>query len=63
MLKAYEELRAKADEVWQAVERPARPLVRVSIATCSLPGGAAETLEALRREVGRLWSDAVEPGN
>ena len=51
MLKAYEELRAKAEEVWQAVERPARTLVRVSIATCSLPGGAAETLEALRREV------------
>ncbi len=51
MLKAYEELRQRADEVWQAVERPARPLVRVPIATCSLPAGAAETLAALRREV------------
>ena len=51
MLKAYEELRQRAEEVWQAIERPARPLVRVPIATCSLPAGAGETLEALRREV------------
>ena len=51
MLKAYEELRQQADQVWQAIERPARPLVRVPIATCSLPAGAAETLEALRREI------------
>ena len=51
MLKAYEELRAAADEIWKAVETPPRPLVRVSIATCSLPAGAADTLEALRREV------------
>jgi (2Fe-2S) ferredoxin len=51
MLKAYEELRRGADEVWQAVERPARPLVRVPIATCGLPAGANETLAALQREV------------
>ncbi len=51
MLKAYEEIRRHADEVWQGVERPARPLVRVPIATCSIPGGAHETLAALRNEI------------
>jgi len=51
MLKAYEELRKQAEQVWQAVERPPRALVRVPVATCSIPGGALETLEALRREV------------
>jgi NADH-quinone oxidoreductase subunit F len=51
MLKAYEDLRQQAEQVWQAVERPGRPLVRVPVATCSIPGGALETLEALRREV------------
>ena len=51
MLKAYEELRRSADAVWQAIERPPRPLVRVPIATCSLPARADETLAALRREV------------
>ena len=48
---AYEELSKRAAEAWQGVERPARPLVRVAIATCSLAAGADETLEALRREV------------
>jgi NADH-quinone oxidoreductase subunit F len=51
MLKAYEDLRAQASEPWQAVERPARTLVRVPVATCSVAVGALETLEALRREV------------
>lgn len=51
MLKAYEDLRRQADQAWQAIERPVRPLVRVPIATCSIPGGALETLAALRREV------------
>src|ERR1700694_4786570 len=51
MLKAYEALRAEADKVWQAVTHPARTLVRMPVATCSIPGGALETLEALRREV------------
>src|SRR3990172_2472075 len=51
MLRAYEELRQRGQEAWQAIERPARPLVRVPVATCSIPAGALETLEALRREV------------
>ena len=50
-MKTYQELRAQADAVWQAVDKPQRPLVRVPIATCSLPGGAAETLDALRSAV------------
>ena len=51
MLAAYEALRRRADEAWRAIERPQQPLVRVPIATCSIPGGAEETLAALRREV------------
>jgi NADH-quinone oxidoreductase subunit F len=51
MLKAYDDLRAQATPAWQAVERPPRPLVRVPIATCSLPGGARETLAALHAQV------------
>ena len=51
MLAAYQALRTEADKVWQAVQHPARTLVRVPVATCSIPGGALETLAALRREV------------
>ena len=51
MVSSYEELRQPAEAAWSAIERPARPLVRVTIATCSLPARADETLEALRREV------------
>jgi len=51
MLGAYEALRQQAQPIWRAVERPERTLVRVPIATCSLPGGALEVLEALRRAV------------
>jgi NADH-quinone oxidoreductase subunit F len=51
--EAYERLRSQADAVWQAIERPPRPLVRVPIATCSIPGGANETLAALRDEIAK----------
>jgi NADH-quinone oxidoreductase subunit F len=51
MLRAYEELRKQAEAVWQAVERPSRPLLRVPVATCSIPAGALDTLETLKREV------------
>ncbi|MEX0785873.1 MAG: NADH-ubiquinone oxidoreductase-F iron-sulfur binding region domain-containing protein [Dehalococcoidia bacterium] len=58
MLKAYEALRKQAEEVWQAVERPPRPLIRVPVATCSIPAGALETLEALRSEIKARKLDA-----
>ena len=58
MLNAYEELRQRAGEVWQRIERPPRPLIRVPIATCSIPAGANETLAALRREVADKGLDA-----
>ncbi len=51
MLKVSEEMRERANDVWQAVERPARTLVRVPVATCSVPAGANETLAALRRVI------------
>jgi NADH-quinone oxidoreductase subunit F len=51
MLITYEDLRSRAQDAWQALDRPPRALVRVPIATCSIPAGAYETLDALRREV------------
>jgi NADH-quinone oxidoreductase subunit F len=51
MLKAFEELRRGPVEAWQANQRPPRPLIRVSIATCSLAARADETLAELEREV------------
>ncbi len=47
-MPSYEELRAAADKVWSAVEKPARPLFVVSINTSSIAAGANETLAALR---------------
>ena len=58
MLKAYEELKRKAEEAWQAVATPPRPLIRVPVATCSVAAGALDTLEALRREVAERKLDA-----
>ena len=49
MLQAYEELRAKADEVWRNSQ--ARTVIRVPIATCSIAAGARETLEAIEAAV------------
>jgi NADH:ubiquinone oxidoreductase subunit F (NADH-binding) len=61
MLKALEELRKGPVEAWQANQRPPRPLVRVSIATCSLAARADETLAALEREIAER-SLAVDVG-
>ena len=45
MLKAFEELRTKADEVWQATH--ARTVIRVPVATCSIAAGVNDTLDVL----------------
>jgi NADH-quinone oxidoreductase subunit F len=47
-MPSYGELRAVAEPVWAAVEKPARPLFVVSINTSSIAAGANETLAALR---------------
>lgn len=46
-MPSYDELRAAAVPVWQAVEKPTRPLFVVSINTSSLAAGADATLAAL----------------
>jgi len=58
------ELRARADAVWQAVERPVRPLFVVSMNTSSIASGARLTIEALRRlaEAGAGF-DVVQTGD
>jgi NADH-quinone oxidoreductase subunit F len=50
-MAAYRELRQAADQAHRAVTMPARTLVRVGIATCSLAKYADRTLEALRPKV------------
>ncbi len=57
-LTTHQELRAKADEVWAEVAKPARTLIKVGVATCSRAVGAQETLEVLRREVQTRGLDA-----
>ncbi len=57
-LTTYRELRAMADEVWDAIANPPRTLITVGVATCSRAVGAEETLEALRQEVQARGLDA-----
>jgi len=63
-MSVYSELRAKANEAWQAVETPPRPRIAVGITTCSRAQGADETLAAIRRELAQrnLDVDVVVTG-
>jgi hypothetical protein len=47
-MPSYDELRAAAEPVSAAAEKPQRPLFVVSINTSSIAAGANETLSALR---------------
>ncbi|TMB68165.1 MAG: NADH-quinone oxidoreductase subunit F, partial [Chloroflexi bacterium] len=57
-LPRYKEMWQQADDVWTRTARPAHPLIKVGVATCSRAVGAEETLEALRREVEARGLDA-----
>ena len=50
-MKAYTELRQRADEHWQGLVAGDRPWIRVGTAMCGHAVGAAEVLEALRNEL------------
>ena len=50
-MTSYAEIRARADAVWQAYARPARPRIDVTVATCSHAAGVARTLDALHRAI------------
>ena len=50
-MKAYTELRQRADEHWQGLVAGDRPWIRVGTAMCGHAAGAAEVLEALRNEL------------
>ena len=71
-MPSYEDLRAAADKIWSAVEKPVRPLFIVSINTSSLAAGADATLAALRElaakggfdvgitgDTGMAWAEPV----
>ncbi|HEY7293544.1 MAG TPA: (2Fe-2S) ferredoxin domain-containing protein, partial [Dehalococcoidia bacterium] len=50
-MASYAELREAADAAWATVDRPQRPYVAVSIATCGNAWGAEQTLERIRAVV------------
>ena len=50
-MTTYAEVRARADAAWQSYERPPRPRIDVTIATCSHAAGVGRTLAAIGREI------------
>ncbi len=50
-MKAYTELRQRADEHWQGLVAGERPWIRVGTAMCGHAAGAAEILDAIRNEL------------
>ena len=50
-MKAYTELRQRADEHWQGLVAGERPWIRVGTAMCGHAAGAAEVLDAIRNEL------------
>jgi NADH-quinone oxidoreductase subunit F len=61
---ALDQIREASREAWRAVESPARPLIKVGIATCSRSVGAEATLAAVRREISAqgLSADVMQTG-
>lgn len=57
MTATYDSLKESAAAAWRAVEAPPRTRVAVTIATCSLAAGAAETLTAIRDAVAQRQLD------
>lgn len=47
-MSTYTEIRNQASAVWQAVQNPTRPLVRVGMSTCGIAKGADKTCATLR---------------
>lgn len=63
-MPTYQELRAQAEESWRLFAERQRPLIKVSLTTCSRAAGAQETLDAVRRELagGGLEADVMVTG-
>src|SRR4051812_34544114 len=63
-MPTYDELRAKANDAWQGVAKPPRPLFIVSMNTSSIAAGAIETMAALRKlSDGRTGFDVMQTGD
>ena len=63
-MSSYAEIRQRADEIWRAIAEPARPMLRVGVATCGIAWGADKTCETLQRLVAEraLELDAGQTG-
>ncbi len=64
MPSTYKALREAADKAWAPFANPARPLIKVGVATCSRVVGAEETLKAVRDGVAsrKLEADVLLVG-
>ena len=62
-MPSYDELRAAADPIWQAVPDPPRPLFSVSISTSSLASHADATLAVLQKLGVTLGFDVMQTGD
>ncbi|HWQ29282.1 MAG TPA: NADH-ubiquinone oxidoreductase-F iron-sulfur binding region domain-containing protein [Dehalococcoidia bacterium] len=64
-MATYDELRTKAEQSWAPIERPARPVIRVSLNTTSLAAKADRTLDAIRSEIAerKLAADVIVTGD
>lgn len=63
-MSSYRELRKRASQTWQQVERPSRPRITVNTATCGRAKGGLDILDAIWREVTqrRLEADTATTG-
>ena len=62
-MPSYDDLRAVAEPVWAAVEKPPRPLFVVAINTSSIAGGARETFDALTKLAASGGFDVMQTGD
>jgi NADH:ubiquinone oxidoreductase subunit F (NADH-binding)/(2Fe-2S) ferredoxin len=62
MTQAYADLRRGAEQAWQTVAAPTRPLLKVTLATCSLATGVAETFAALKEAAPAAGVDIMTTG-
>ncbi len=62
-MPTYEDLRSAGEAAWAAIEKPARPLLVVSMNTSSIASGARETLAALEQLAGAGGFDIMQTGD
>ncbi len=64
MNEAFEELRRRSRQQWDAIQHSPHPRILVGTATCGRSAGAGEVLETFRQELGQrgLGGQLIEVG-